>query len=108
MMYMNKNIVEMIVSELINERYSNIEIYSVYNYHEKIEEYEFEGVEFDLFDYCDKGVDFENEIEYLLADLEHVLNANIFYKHEYTDEYSECDGELCPDYHCFVTVFQPI
>lgn len=112
MIYMNKNIVEMMIETLIDECYSNIEVYSVYDYHEKKEfdgiEYEFDGIEFDLFDWCDKGVDFENEIEYLLEDLDEKLNANIFFKHEYTDEFSECDGELYPDYHCFVTVFQPV
>lgn len=86
----------------IIETYSNIEIYDISDF----EEDNTSGLKFDLFDFLDKGLDFEEDIECILDDLDRTLDANILINHEYSEETSICglDGESYPDYHCYVYV----
>ena len=86
----------------IIESYNNIEIYDV----SEFETQQAYGFKFDLFDYLNKDVDFEHDIECLLNELDKTLDANILIGHEYLEPTSICDldGKSYPDYHCWVYV----
>lgn len=92
---------EYVVVQII-ETYNNIEIYDI----SKFETDKTSGLKFDLFDFLDKGLDFEEDIECILDELDRVLDANILISHEYGEETSVCglDGEFYPDYHCYLYV----
>lgn len=94
------------ILDLVNEltRGTNIEVYDV----SEIKIGERYGLRFDLFDYLNKVTDFESDIEGLLVELDETLNKNYLFSHNYSPEMEICDidGELYPDYHCYLKIYQ--
>ena len=83
---------------------TNIEIFDI----SKIKIGEKHGLKFDLFDYLNKVTDFESDIEDLLMELDEILEKKYLFSHNYSPEMEICDidGELYPDYHCYLRIYR--
>ena len=104
-MIMDMTQIEYLVMDLV--RGTNIELFGVSN----IEKKEYTGIELDLFDYLDKIIDFESDVEALIKELEEQLPANIFVSNaDYSEKTSinDIDGLEYPNYHAFVQIVELI
>lgn len=99
---MNKNVIIDLVYKLTSG--TNIEVYDISD----LVVGNNRGLKFDLFDYLDKGTDFESDVEGLLAELDRELEKDFLFSHNYSAEEEICDidGELYPDYHCYLRVYK--
>lgn len=91
-----------IVYQLTNG--TNIEVYDI----SEIKIGERCGLKFDLFDYLNKITDFESDVENLLMELDEILKKKYLFSHHYSPEMEICDidGELYPDYHCYLRIYR--
>lgn len=66
------------------------------------------GIEYDLHDYHKNNDEFERDIEDLLYNLDKTLPEEINFSHRYSEKYSICGiaGEIVPDYHCYVRIYE--
>ena len=91
-----------IVYQLTNG--TNIEVYDI----SEIKIGERCGLKFDLLDYLNKITDFESDVENLLMELDEILKKKYLFSHHYSPEMEICDidGELYPDYHCYLRIYR--
>ena len=85
---------------------SNIEIYDCQEYVMGV----YRGLRFDLFDHLNKVTDFESDIKSLLMELRQQLGQDFIFSYNYSPEMEICDidGELYPDYHCYLKIYKSI